>query len=193
VVCLLLIFYYYTLSLLLVLHIVNNNNLQYVCIYRLLVLSSSALSIRGHVIGSLTSRISYDVPQADNGLMGLITVKVQPTLGSSIVITTNSVLQWDIHEESDGWMTLVSDAETNSSNETSQPKQPKQVWALSSACEYDKESFLLTLSEPFSDSIVDCAGHYSFDSLRNWYVASFIYIYLLSPRKLIFYMHLTLL
>jgi hypothetical protein len=131
------------------------------------VLSSSALSIRGHKIGSLTSQIMYDVPQINDGLIGHITVDAKPILGSSVAISSNSALQWDLHRDNAGLMSLASDATSTSGNQTS---QPKPLWSLSSTCEYDGGSFQAAASETVSNSLVDSTGQYKLDSLRNWYV-----------------------
>ena len=135
------------------------------------MLSSSALSIRGHTVGSLTSRIFYTVSETDGGVFGRITVDAQPILGSSVAINSNSALQWDLYRDNTGWMRLASDAIRTSVDATSvsnQLSQPKLLWALLSTGEYGGGSFLLRASETASNSHVDSTGQYSFADSKNW-------------------------
>ena len=135
-------------------------------LYRLLVLSSLALSIQGQVIGSVTSRISYAVPRTEGGLVGVITVDVQPVLGSSVAINTSSALQWGLHTGGTGKVALVSSAVRAGPNQLL--AQLTSLWALSSNGEYGGDSFSVTATESVSSFLVDSVGEYSFNDSKNW-------------------------
>ena len=137
----------------------------------MLVLGSSVLSVRGQIVGSVASRISYT--ETEGGLVGLIKVDAQPVLGTSFAINMSSALQWDLHTQNAGWMSLTSDAARVSAPanlNSNQLLQPKPLWALSSTGEYNKETFWATASETLSNSLVDVIGQYSFNGFRNWCV-----------------------
>jgi len=141
------------------------------CMYRLLVLSSSAVSIQGQVVGSMASRISYTVPRTEGGLVCLIKADVHPVMGTSFAINISNALQWDLHTQSAARITLASDAvrlPVSGSSESSQLSQSKPLWALSSECDYGGGSFNAVASETLSKSFVATTGQYSFNDSKNW-------------------------
>lgn len=137
-----------------------------------MVLTTSALSIREQLVGSLAARISYTVPLAESGLVGLIKADVQPIWGTSLAVNTSSALQWDLSAQNTGVITLGSDATSVKLGRGSSPLvQPESLWTLSSRCEYGSGSFHATASETVSNSLVDTSGRYSFQDSKNWYVS----------------------